>query len=123
MVRIGLRMCERKSVIEGNNGANKEPKKLGLSKGKAEVKRAKRSKKKKTTSELGESSEELPPMEDVSLSSNFEGKVAMKIVKWGPLRLKLGEASELAESLTRLPPIGEVGGASNFKEKEVMHVG
>ncbi|MFQ6655694.1 hypothetical protein Gotur_026137, partial [Gossypium turneri] len=47
----------------------------------------------------------------------------MKIVKLGPMRLKLSEASELAESSTRLPPMGEVGGASDFKEKEVMHVG
>ncbi|MFQ6639886.1 hypothetical protein Gotur_017017 [Gossypium turneri] len=42
-----LRKCPRKSVIEGNDGANKEPKKLGSSKGKAEAKRAKRSKKKR----------------------------------------------------------------------------
>ncbi|MFQ6655697.1 hypothetical protein Gotur_026137, partial [Gossypium turneri] len=67
-----LRKCPRKSVIEGNDGADKEPKKL---------------------------------------------------VKLGPMRLKLSEASELAESSTRLPPMGEVGGASDFKEKEVMHVG
>ncbi|MBA0858736.1 hypothetical protein Goshw_030432 [Gossypium schwendimanii] len=31
-----LRKCTRKSVIEGNDGADKEPKKLGLSKGKTE---------------------------------------------------------------------------------------
>ncbi|MBA0615670.1 hypothetical protein Godav_015789 [Gossypium davidsonii] len=42
-----LRKCMRKSVIEGNNGADKEPKKLGLSKGKAEANKAKRSKKKR----------------------------------------------------------------------------
>ncbi|MBA0670471.1 hypothetical protein Goklo_024952 [Gossypium klotzschianum] len=41
-----LQKCPRKSVFEGNYGADKEPKKLGLSKGKAEDKRAKRSKKK-----------------------------------------------------------------------------
>ncbi|MFQ6634488.1 hypothetical protein Gotur_012031 [Gossypium turneri] len=80
--------CLRKSVIEGNDGADKEPKKLGSSKGKAEAKRAKRSKKKrvkcflyrglhelrncpkqagvkrKATFELGESSEGLPPKEE-----------------------------------------------------------
>ncbi|MBA0755428.1 hypothetical protein Gogos_020174 [Gossypium gossypioides] len=39
--------CPRKSVIEGNNGACKEPKKLGSSKGKAKAKMAKRSKKKR----------------------------------------------------------------------------
>ncbi|MBA0730918.1 hypothetical protein Golax_020292, partial [Gossypium laxum] len=87
-----LRKCLRKFVIEGNDRADKEPKKLGLSKGKAEAKRAKRSKKKrvkyflcrgshewrncpkqavvkgKATSELGESSEGLPPKKEVSLS-------------------------------------------------------
>ncbi|MFQ6636398.1 hypothetical protein Gotur_012715 [Gossypium turneri] len=112
-----LRKYPKKSVIEGNDGADKEPKKLGSSKGKAEAKRAKRSKKKrvkcflchgphefqnypkqpgvkrKATSELGKSSEGLPPKE------------------------------ELAESSTRLPPMGEVGGASDFKGKEVMQEG
>ncbi|MFQ6627277.1 hypothetical protein Gotur_004930 [Gossypium turneri] len=38
--------CPRKSVIEGNDGADNEPKKFSSSKGKAEVKRAKRSEKK-----------------------------------------------------------------------------
>ncbi|MBA0755427.1 hypothetical protein Gogos_020174 [Gossypium gossypioides] len=42
-----LQKCPRKSVIEGNNGACKEPKKLGSSKGKAKAKMAKRSKKKR----------------------------------------------------------------------------
>ncbi|MFQ6633598.1 hypothetical protein Gotur_011839, partial [Gossypium turneri] len=42
-----LRKCPKKSVIEGNDGAAKEPKKLGSSKEKAEAKRAKRSKKKR----------------------------------------------------------------------------
>ncbi|KAK5775793.1 hypothetical protein PVK06_043734 [Gossypium arboreum] len=136
-----------KSVIEGNDGADKEPKKLGSSKGKAEAKRAKRSKKKrvkcflchglhelrncpkqavvkgKATSEHGESSEGLPPKEEVSLSLDIEEEVAMKIVKLGPMRLESSEVSELAESSTRLPPMGEVGGASDFKEKEEMHVG
>ncbi|MFQ6643683.1 hypothetical protein Gotur_017712 [Gossypium turneri] len=111
--RHRLQKYPRKSVIEGNDGANKEPKKLGSSKGKPEAKRAKRSKKKRG----------LPPKEEVSLSSDLKEKVAMKIVKLGPMRLKLSEASELAESSTRLPPMGEMGGASDFKEKEVMHVG
>ncbi|MBA0879563.1 hypothetical protein Goshw_026374, partial [Gossypium schwendimanii] len=47
----------------------------------------------------------------------------MKIVKLGPMRLKLNETSELAKSSTRLPAIGEVGDASDFKGKEVMQVG
>ncbi|MFQ6645321.1 hypothetical protein Gotur_019995, partial [Gossypium turneri] len=83
-----LRKFSRKSDIEGNDGADKEPKKLGSSKGKAKAKRAKMSKKKrvkcflcrgshklqnclkqaivtgKATSEFGESSEGLPPKEE-----------------------------------------------------------
>ncbi|MFQ6656110.1 hypothetical protein Gotur_026367 [Gossypium turneri] len=140
-----LQKCSRKSVIKGNDGVDNEPKKLGSSKGKAEAKRVKRSKKKrvkcflcrgqhelrncpkqaevkgKAMSELSESSEELPPKEKVSLSSNLEGKVAMKTAKLGPMRLKLSEASELVKSSARLPPMGKVGGTSDFKEKEVMH--
>ncbi|MFQ6624814.1 hypothetical protein Gotur_003232 [Gossypium turneri] len=103
----------RKSVIEGNDGAVKEPKELGSSKGKAEAKRAKRSKKKrvkcflcrgphelrnypkqvgvkrKATSKLGESSEGFPPKKEVSFSLDLEEKVAIKTVKLGPMRLKL----------------------------------
>ncbi|KAK8276572.1 hypothetical protein V6Z12_D10G208100 [Gossypium hirsutum] len=142
-----LQKCARKYVIEGNDGAEKEAKKIGWGKEKVVAKRAKRSKKKrvkcflcrgrrelrncpkqvkvkrKATFELGESSEGLPPKEEMSLSSDLEEKVTMKTVKLGPMRLKLSEASELAESSTRLSPIGEVGGASNFKKKEVMHEG
>ncbi|MFQ6631688.1 hypothetical protein Gotur_009404 [Gossypium turneri] len=86
--------CLRKSIIEGNDGADKEPKKLGSSKRKVEAKREKRSKKKRG----------LPPKEEVSLSSNLEGKVTIKTVKLGPMRLELSEASEFVESSTRLPP-------------------
>ncbi|KAH1129903.1 hypothetical protein J1N35_001281 [Gossypium stocksii] len=141
------RAKKNKSVIEGNDGADKEPKKLGSSKGEAKAKRAKRGKKKrvkcflchgphelrncpkqaivkgKATSEHTESSEGLPPKEEVSLSSNLKEEVAMKTVKLGPIRLNSSEASELAESSTRLPLMGEVGNASDFKEKEVMHEG
>ncbi|MBA0798188.1 hypothetical protein Gohar_008804 [Gossypium harknessii] len=42
-----LRNCSKKSVIEGDDGIEKEPKKLGSSKGKVEAKRTKRSKKKR----------------------------------------------------------------------------
>ncbi|MFQ6636688.1 hypothetical protein Gotur_012793 [Gossypium turneri] len=42
-----LRKCPRKSVIQGNDEADKEPKNLGSSKGKAEAKREKRGKKKR----------------------------------------------------------------------------
>ncbi|MBA0653382.1 hypothetical protein Goklo_020565 [Gossypium klotzschianum] len=42
-----LRKCPRKSVIEGNDRIDKEPKKLGSSKGKVEANKAKRSKKKR----------------------------------------------------------------------------
>ncbi|MFQ6624813.1 hypothetical protein Gotur_003232, partial [Gossypium turneri] len=69
----------RKSVIEGNDGAVKEPKELGSSKGKAEAKRAKRSKKKRG----------FPPKKEVSFSLDLEEKVAIKTVKLGPMRLKL----------------------------------
>ncbi|MBA0754969.1 hypothetical protein Gogos_019818 [Gossypium gossypioides] len=97
-----LKTCPKKSALKeklvGNDGADKEPKKLGSSKGKAEANRAKRSKKKRVkcflcrgphelrncpkqavvkrraTSEFGESSEGLPPKEDVSLSSDLEEK-------------------------------------------------
>ncbi|KAH1114047.1 hypothetical protein J1N35_007425 [Gossypium stocksii] len=41
-----LQKCPTKSIIEGDNGVDKKPKKLGSSKGKVEAKRAKRSKKK-----------------------------------------------------------------------------
>ncbi|KAK5841938.1 hypothetical protein PVK06_004264 [Gossypium arboreum] len=137
-----LRKCLRKPIIDGNDRADTEPKKLGSSKGKAKAKRAKRSKsvierndgadkeskklgssKGKATSEHSESSEGLPPKEVVSLSSNLKEEVAMKTVKMGPMRLESSEASELAKSSTRLSPMGEVSGASDFKEKEVMHVG
>ncbi|KAH1128764.1 hypothetical protein J1N35_000142 [Gossypium stocksii] len=39
--------CPKKSLIEGDDGTSKEPKMLGLSKGKVEAKRAKMSKKKR----------------------------------------------------------------------------
>ncbi|MBA0670785.1 hypothetical protein Goklo_023977, partial [Gossypium klotzschianum] len=108
-----LRKCLRKSVIEGKYRADKEPKKFGSSKQKAEAKKAKRSEKKrvkcflcrgphelrncpkqvrvkrKATSELGESSEGLLPKEEVSLSSDLEERVTMKIMKLGPMKLKL----------------------------------
>ncbi|MBA0663758.1 hypothetical protein Goklo_003849 [Gossypium klotzschianum] len=42
-----LQKCLNKSVIEGDDRVDKEPKKFGLSKGKAEAKWAKRSKKKR----------------------------------------------------------------------------
>ncbi|KAH1123191.1 hypothetical protein J1N35_006351 [Gossypium stocksii] len=82
-----LRKCLKNSVIKGDDGTDKEPKKLGSSKGKSEAKRAKRSKKKrvkcfwcrglhelrnypkqvvvkgKATFEFGESSDELQPKE------------------------------------------------------------
>ncbi|MFQ6639718.1 hypothetical protein Gotur_014563 [Gossypium turneri] len=108
-----LRKCPKKSVIEGNDEADKEPKKLGSSKGKVETKRVKMSKKKRG----------LPPKEELTLSSNLGEKVAIKTVKLGPIKLNSSEASELAESSTRLPPMGEVGGASDFKGKAMMQVG
>ncbi|MFQ6663570.1 hypothetical protein Gotur_031053 [Gossypium turneri] len=116
MVYIGYESI-RGSLSSKNDRADKEPKKLGSSKKNAEANRAKRSKKKKATSELVESSEGLPPKEEVSLSSDLEEKVTMKTMKLGPMGHKLNEASELADSSTILPPMGEVGSASDFKEK------
>ncbi|MBA0879530.1 hypothetical protein Goshw_025707 [Gossypium schwendimanii] len=43
---MGKALCPRKSIIEGNDGVDKELKKLGSSKGNAEAKRVKRGKKK-----------------------------------------------------------------------------
>ncbi|MBA0631761.1 hypothetical protein Godav_000604 [Gossypium davidsonii] len=94
--------------------ARKKPK----PRGKEEQKKAR-----KATSELVESSEGLPPKEEVSLPSDLEEKITMKIVKLGPMGHKLSEVSELADSSIRPPPIGDVGGASDFKEKKVMHEG
>ncbi|MFQ6662096.1 hypothetical protein Gotur_030021 [Gossypium turneri] len=136
-----LRKCPRKSIIKGNDGADNELKKLGSSNGKVEAKKVKRSKKcflyrgphelrnypkqvgvkGKATSELGKSSDGLSLKEEVCLSLNLEGKVAIKTVKLGPMKLKLSEALELAESSIRLPHMGKVGDTSDFKEKEVMH--
>ncbi|MBA0743329.1 hypothetical protein Gogos_006023 [Gossypium gossypioides] len=103
-----LGKCSRKSVIEGDDGENKEPKKLGLSKEKVKAKRGKRSKKKrqsksvvvkeKATSELVESSNRLPHEEDVSLSSNLREQVVKKTMKLGPKRLNSSKMTELAES-------------------------
>ncbi|MBA0634468.1 hypothetical protein Godav_005270, partial [Gossypium davidsonii] len=116
-----LRKCPKKSIIEGDEGTDNEPKELGSSKGKVEAKRQ-AVVKGKATSEFGESSKGLPPKEEVSLSSNLGEKVTIKIMKLGPMRLNSSKASELAESSTKLPPMGEVGGASDFKEREVMQV-
>ncbi|KAK5843419.1 hypothetical protein PVK06_005876 [Gossypium arboreum] len=51
-------------------------------------------KRRKATSEHDESSEGLPPKEEMSLSLNLEKEVVMKTVKLGPMRLKSSEASE-----------------------------
>ncbi|MFQ6636105.1 hypothetical protein Gotur_013876 [Gossypium turneri] len=115
-----LRKCLKKSVIEGDNIADKEPKKLGSSKGVVKAKRAKRSKKKqvkwflyggphelrncpkqavvkeKATSELDESLKGLPPKEDVSLSSNLGEKVAMKIVKLEKEVMEVGQLTRIS---------------------------
>ncbi|KAH1122431.1 hypothetical protein J1N35_005591 [Gossypium stocksii] len=85
---VGRALCPKKSIIEGDDRANEESEKLGSSKGKVEANREKMSKKKqvkcflyrgphelwnypkqvvvkgKTTFELGELSEGLPPKED-----------------------------------------------------------
>ncbi|KAK5825476.1 hypothetical protein PVK06_020313 [Gossypium arboreum] len=125
-----LRKCLRNSIIERDDGANRKPKKLGLSKRKVEAKRAKKSKKKrqsksvvvkeKTTSELVESSKWLPHKKDVSLSSNLGEKVAMKTVKLGPMRLNSSKAIEVDELSARLSLMEEVSLASNSEKEFVM---
>ncbi|KAK5794187.1 hypothetical protein PVK06_035397 [Gossypium arboreum] len=117
---VGKALCWRKSVIEGNDGTDKKSKKLGLSKGKAEAKRAKRSKKKRVKCLLYRGSHEL---QNCPKQTVVKGKETSELVKLGPMRLNLSEALELAESSTRLPPMGNMGVASDFKEKEVMQVG
>ncbi|KAK5840494.1 hypothetical protein PVK06_009395 [Gossypium arboreum] len=140
---IGTRFaCD--SVIELDDGANKEPKKLGSSKGKAKAKREKRSKKKrvkyflfrgphelqnylkqsksvmvkeKVTSELVESSKGLPHEEDVSLLSNLREKFVMKIVKLGPMRLNSNKATELAKSFGEAFTHGRSEFSIEFRER------
>ncbi|KAH1038365.1 hypothetical protein J1N35_040108 [Gossypium stocksii] len=100
-----LRKCSKKFIIEGDDGADKKPKKLGLSKEKVEAKRAKRSKKEVT---------------NVRLLSNLRENVTMKIVKLGPMRLNLSKATELAESSTKLSPMEEVSLTSDLEEEATM---
>ncbi|MFQ6662553.1 hypothetical protein Gotur_030361 [Gossypium turneri] len=76
-----LRKYPKKSVIEGDNRADNEPKKLSSSKGKVEVNRAKMSKKNEAgtnetqfeySDELAESSARLSPMEEQERNGPFE---------------------------------------------------
>ncbi|MBA0727825.1 hypothetical protein Golax_000778 [Gossypium laxum] len=121
-LRLGSSKCPKKSVIERDDGKDKEPKKLGSSKGKVKAKREKMSKK-KTTLKLVESSKELPHEEDVSFSSNLGEKFVMKAMKLGPMRPNSSKATKLSESSTRLSPMEKVRWASDSKEKVVMQVG
>ncbi|MBA0606373.1 hypothetical protein Godav_018848 [Gossypium davidsonii] len=114
-----LRKCLKKSVIEGMMEQTRSPRRLVRAREKSKLKGKEEKKKRvkcflfygshklrncpkqavvkgKAMSELGESSERLPPKEVVSLSLNLGEKVAMKIVKLGPMRLNSSEASELA---------------------------
>ncbi|MBA0688345.1 hypothetical protein Goari_006143 [Gossypium aridum] len=142
-----LGKCSKKSIIEGDDGANKEPKKLGLSKEKVKAKRGKRSKKKrikcffyygshelrnypkqsksvevkeKATSELVESSNGLLHEEDMSLSSNLREQVVKKTMKLGPKRLNSSTATELVESLVRFLPKEKVSLALDSEEEIAM---
>ncbi|KAK5771886.1 hypothetical protein PVK06_048140 [Gossypium arboreum] len=115
----------KKSTIK-DDASKKEPKKLGLSKGKFEAKKAKRSKKKRgkygdennkvgpirlnsnKAMELAELSARLPTMEQVSFVSELKEEVAMLILKLGSLMLTFFDTPE------ELPHLGKVGCASNF---------
>ncbi|MBA0877116.1 hypothetical protein Goshw_022262, partial [Gossypium schwendimanii] len=77
---VGKALCPRKSVIEGNVGADNEPKKLGSSKGKFEAKRVKMSKKKRVKCFFCWGSYEL---------RNYPKQVGVK----GKVTFKLGESS------------------------------
>ncbi|KAK5842985.1 hypothetical protein PVK06_005409 [Gossypium arboreum] len=129
-----LRKCPRKFVIEGDNGADNEPKKLGSSNRKVEAKRAKEGKKnqncpkqsksivvkEKASPELVKSSEGLPHEEEVSLSSNLGEKVTIKIVKLRTMRLNSSKTMELGESSVRLSPMEEVNLASDLEGKTAI---
>ncbi|MBA0861157.1 hypothetical protein Goshw_025098 [Gossypium schwendimanii] len=116
---LGKDMLEssKKSTIKGDNASDNEPKKLGLSKGKVEAKKAKRSKKKRVKWLLCRGASTQGGGEFVI---GLMGKVAMKIVKLGPMKLNLSKATELAESSVRLSPIEEVSCASDSEEKVAM---
>ncbi|MBA0634934.1 hypothetical protein Godav_028933, partial [Gossypium davidsonii] len=122
MVCIGCESVQRSLSSKGTIEQTRSPRSLVRAREKLKL-RGQVVVKGKITSELSESSEGLPPKEEVSLSSNLREKVTMKIVKLRPKRLNLSEASALAESSIRLPSMGEVGGASDFKRKEVKQVG
>ncbi|KAH1057427.1 hypothetical protein J1N35_035492 [Gossypium stocksii] len=135
--------CPKKSTVKGDNGSDKAPKKLGLSKGKVETNRAKRRKKKrvkcflcrgshelrdslkksmvkeKATTELVESLEGLPPKEEVKLASDEE-EVAMQTLKLEPMKLNSKKAIEFVKSSVRLPPKQNVSYASDLEEKVAM---
>ncbi|KAK5811394.1 hypothetical protein PVK06_026724 [Gossypium arboreum] len=139
-----LRKFFRKYTIEGGDALDKEPKKLGSSKGKVEANKAKMIKKKqvkyflcrslhelwnypkqvvvkeKETSKLVESSERLLPKEEVSLSSDLGENVAIKTVKLGIMKLNSSKTTELVESLARFPSMKEVSLASDLEEEVAM---
>ncbi|MBA0880543.1 hypothetical protein Goshw_011999, partial [Gossypium schwendimanii] len=72
---VGKALCLKKSIIEGNDGADRKPRKLGSSKGKAEPKRAKRSKKKRVKCFLCRGLHKLrncPKQAEVKRKATFE---------------------------------------------------
>ncbi|MBA0761242.1 hypothetical protein Gotri_023916, partial [Gossypium trilobum] len=76
-----LRKCPKKSIIEGDDGTDKEPKKLGSSKGKVEAKRAKRSKKKRVKCFLCHGPHELQNCPKQSKSVVVKEKVTSELVE------------------------------------------
>ncbi|KAH1031899.1 hypothetical protein J1N35_044073 [Gossypium stocksii] len=108
-----LQKCPKKSIIEGGNGPDKEPKKLGLSKGKVKANRAKMSKKKRVKCFLCRG-----PHENYgTVQSNPREKVVLKVVKFGPMKLNLSKATKLAELSTRLSPMEEVSWVNEFRRR------
>lgn len=128
-----LRKCPRKSVIDRNDRADTEPRKLGSSKRKAEAKRAKRS---KFVIEENDGADKEPK----KLGST-KGKAKAKRAKRskkkrvkcflcrGPHELRncskqaivKGKAtSEHSESSEGLPPKGDVSLSSNLEEEVVI---
>ncbi|MFQ6657022.1 hypothetical protein Gotur_026873 [Gossypium turneri] len=96
MVCIGCRSVRRSLSSKGTTEQTMRPRSLVRAREKSKP-RGQRGAKRKETTEFGELSEELPPKEEVILSSYLEGKVAMKIMKLGTMRLNLSEVLELAE--------------------------
>ncbi|KHG07100.1 hypothetical protein F383_33526 [Gossypium arboreum] len=108
--------CPRKPVIDGNDGADKEPKKLGSSKGKTEAKRAKRS---KSIIEGNDGADKEPKKLDSSKGKS-EAKREKRSKKKRQVVVQGKATSEHDESLEGLLPKEEVSLSSNLEEEVAM---